>query len=488
MFRSWVWLFLSLALLISPFAAHGWATNNRADPFPLYTTLDPQTFNYIRHKQIVHGWPLDKAAPERVTLSLSGFGQAANSTRAPCGGVLNASSPTGTCVDLPLGDIDGHWNMLALLFGQQPHCQTFGPLLTQAFQALFPGYQPGQINDNFSYDIDTCSPDLGFHQYGSFANFSNYLKYHKYGIRWDFEAQLIGDFGFQFQGGIADITQTLTMRIDLTNTCSASQVDCGGSGTPCNYTTPITGALVKQYLMDRVDDIARELCLDICSYHAISIEDLYFCLYWRHAHEVNFKRDPSWSQFLAIPFIRIAGSVPSGKSKDPAVMFSVPFTNNGHPSIDVNAGINLDFTDTVEIGAEFGYSHFFARDVCGLHLPNSTFQSGIFPFQTTANVQPGDSWYGAAKINAYHFLDRLSFWGQWVIIKHKEDTIRLIDCDPAFITANCPTSEWSAQFINAAFTYDCSPNVAIGFVWQFPTKWVRAYKSNTVLFSFVASF
>lgn len=474
--------------LLLPVALCGWGTNNRADPFPIYTALDPQAFNNLRHKQLLQGWPLDKAAPERVTLSLSGYGQSADSTRAPCGGVIGGSTTgIGVCNDLPLGDIDGHWNMLALLFGLQPQGQSFGPLLTQAFQVLFPGYQPGQINDNFAQDIDTCSPDLGFHQFGTFANFSNFLKYRKYGVRWDFEAQLIGDFGFQFQGGIADLSQTLTMRVDLTNTCSAGTFDCT-VGIPCNSTAPITGALVKQYLMDRVDDIARELCLNICSYHAISIEDLYFCLYWRHAHEVNFKRDPTWARFLVTPFIRLAGSVPSGKSKDPDQMFSLAFTNNGHSSIDINAGINLDFTDTVEIGGEVGYSHFFARDICDYHLPNSTFQSALYPFKTAVNLQPGDTWYGAAKLNAYHFIDRLSFWGQWVIVKHKGDSIRLLECDPAFITAKCPTSDWTAQFINAAFTYDCSPNITLGFVWQFPIRWVRAYKSNTVLFSFIASF
>ena len=35
------------------------------------------------------------------------------------------------------------------------------------------------------------------------------LKYRKKGIRWDVEAQICGDFGFQFEGGVVEISQVL---------------------------------------------------------------------------------------------------------------------------------------------------------------------------------------------------------------------------------------------------------------------------------------
>lgn len=474
-------LLVLLPLLMLPLALCGWGTNNRADPFPLYTALDQQTFNYVRHKQLLHGWPLDKAAPERVTLSISGFGQAADSARVPCGGSTSSSSSPATCTDIPIGDIDGRWNILALLYGPLPQGQMYGPLLLQAEQALFPGIAPGQINDNFAQVIDSCTKSFGF--------VTNFVKYRKFGVRWNFEAQLIGDFGFQFQGGIDDVSQTVTARADLT-TCGTTMVDCNGGPNACNTTFPVSGTAIKFYLTDRLNDIARELCLNICSFDKVSVEDLYFCLYWRHAHEVNFQRDPSWARFLVTPFFRIAGSVPSANAREPNELFSISVMNNGHPSIDANIGINFDFSETVEVGGEVGYSHFFARNVCNVPLPNSTFQSGIYPFKTSINLQPGDTWYAAAKVNAYHFIDRLNCYVQWVLVHHGQDDIRLLDCDPAFITGKClgDRSKWRVQFINAAFNYDCSPNIALGFVWQFPIKWENAYKSNTVLFSFSASF
>lgn len=488
-----VWLFL-LIMLFFPACTFPWGTNNRTDPFPLYTALDPQEFNFTRHREILHGWPLDKAPPQRVTLSLSGYGQAADTARLapgphqPTGTVCttpNATTATMPCCpDVSVGDIDGKWNLPALLYGPLPQGQTYPPLLAEAREALFPNV-PLNVPILGSTNVNpgtTSLADIDIDPTGQFGFISNSVKYRKFGLRWDFEAQLIGDFGFQFQGGIADIRQTVTCRVDLTmSMCGTASLDL------CNAST-FSGALVKEYLVDQLNDVATQMCLDICSFHAISVEDLYFCLYWRHAHEVNFNRDASWARFLAVPFFRLAGSVPSGKAKEPAVVFSVPFTNNGHPSVNINAGLNIDFTDTIQIGGEVGFSHFFARDVCCMHLPNSTFQSGLYPFQTTVNVHPGDTWYGAAKLNAYHFIDRLTFWGQWVLVKHREDTIKLLDCDPAFITSKCPRTNWWVQFFNAAFTYDISPNIALGFVWQFPLKWENAYKSNTVLFSFIASF
>lgn len=465
----WHWLVITALCFISnPYQIFGWGTNNRADPFPLYTTVDQQEFLQTRNKEVTHGWPLDKAPPERVSLSLTGFGQAANSARTSCGSPISPNDGS-TCEDIAIGDLDGRWNMIALLYGPLPQGASYPPLLLQARQALFPGVSTTTPIS----DVSNIDPDE------MFGFFSNWLTYRKFGLRWNFEARLIGDFGFQFQGGVADLRQTLTARRDLTS-CTTGTLGC--------LSPTITATTVIQYLMDPVEDIAKELCLDICSYHAVSVEDLYFCLFWRHEHEINFKRDPSWARFLLIPFIRIAGSAPTGRPKDPAVLFSLPFTNNGHASINANFGINLDFTETIEFGGEIAYSHFFARDICNLHIPNSTYQSGIFPFATTVNFQPGDTWYAAAKINAYHFLDRLSAYAQWVVVKHREDRIRLIDCDPAFITAQCPRTTWMVQLINTGFTYDVSPNIGVGFAWQFPIKWANAYKSNTVLFSFVATF
>ena len=78
-------------------------------------------------------------------------------------------------------------------------------------------------------------------------------------------------------------------------------------------------------------------------------------------------------------------------------------------AVNFNAGMNFDFVETVEIGTEVGYSHFFKKDFDNYRAPTNVLQSGIFPYSTNVSVQPGDTAYVAGKLAAYHFLDRLSF-------------------------------------------------------------------------------
>ena len=205
---------------------------------------------------------------------------------------------------------------------------------------------------------------------------------------------------------------------------------------------------------------------------------------------LNYNRDLSWARALVIPFLRFGASVPTGRAKEQDFFFSLPFGNNGSASVNINAGMNFDFSETVEIGAEVGYSHFFKKDFDNFRAPTNFLQSSIFPFATPASVQPGDTAYVAGKLAAYHFLDRLSFYGQWVYVHHQKDKIDLINPDPAFISidddnprAKCPNTAWRVQMGNIGFTYDISPNFAIGFLWQQMLHARNAYNSNTALFT-----
>ena len=49
-------------------------------------------------------------------------------------------------------------------------------------------------------------------------------------------------------------------------------------------------------------------------------------------------------------------------------------------------------------------------------------------------------------------------------------------------------SKWTSQFVNAAFNYDISPNITLGFMGQFPVGQLNAYRSTTWLGTFRAMF
>lgn len=502
-------------------AIHAWPSNTRNDPFPMYTTLDPQYFLYEREKQLMFGMPDEKGTPEYFMLSLSPFGQNANHAKtiaatycpkqnvsicaADCNNIFcsnNCTSPSApTCSNsVEIGDIDGRWNLVALLAGLLPaDLQSLDdgprmdavldryPLYYEALINLFPGETAGTLTEA---DVTFSANNPCFPLYGYAAA---PIKYRKRGIRWDLEAQICGDWGFQFQGGIVEISQVLNpCLINLSENTDApadGQTTCGettGSGFV------ITKAQIKCYLFDPLVPLLRQLGLDICNFTKWGVEDLYFSLYWRHAYVLNYNRDLSWARALAIPFLRFGVGAPSGRAKEQDKFFSVPFgNNNGSTSINLNAGMNFDFAETVEFGAEFGWSHFFSRTIHDYRLPTDFIQSSIFPFATTVVVDPGDTAYVAGKLAAYHFLDRLSFYAQWVYVHHNKDNRHIAGTpDPAFVDrddnnpmAKCRNTAWRVQLGNFAFTYDISPNLAVGFLWQQMFHVRNAYNSTTALFT-----
>lgn len=541
------------------------STLARNDPYPVYTAIDPQEFLYTWDTLHMKGMPteVDPDCSQLMSLSISPFFQNACGGKDQCG------------AKVPLGDLNGRWDMIGLLMGPLPQNQTFPPVLANAFANLFPLQTPGNL-----YDPNIIDPNR------TFGFFSVPLKYQKRGLRWEFSGLIWCDMGFMFQGGVVDINQCVQAFDNLTCVSCPAPSPCNGpsptvastnptaaintgtfaqpivpcnacDGTPIFYTNqnglnvpvsccnrftdtsinccgrfvPVAGVAgltspsasitsccqqvpntagatpgtcpscpqlsliypnlnannVNQYLMNNLKVIAQQIGLDICNFRKFSLEDLRFYFFWRRAHIVN-KGRAGWPEFLFTPYLQVGASVPTGPIADSNVAFSIPFGNNGHGSMGANGGFNIDFTDTIEIGIDFGLTGFFARDFCNYRVPNQVpdrkCQSGISPFRTNVRICPGLNWQFGAKMFAYHFLDRLSCWVQYYIVQHEHDRVSLQNPDPAFAPEVLEQlSKFQIQVLNAGFYYDISPTVALGVFFQIPLTQRRAYKSSTFLFS-----
>ncbi len=455
------WNLACLSILICSFAQLlGVPTSfSRNDPFPVYTSLDPYTFLYKKERFIdKDGIERQRYVPQSFYLSLSPFGQNADVAR------------DNFKEFIPLGDIKGRWNMLALLYGCTPACDMLPPALLEAQQELFPTITP-PICDQ---PTDPCQ---------RFGFFSVDSKYRKRGFRWDLNLHICGDVGLNIQGGVSDICNTSSCFCNLTD-FSGFTDDSGDDPNlfdPCNPN--LTPANVDKFLMDRLKIIADQLCLDICSFHLTTVEDLRFNLYWRHAYEGNMILD-DWPDLYVMPFLMLSGVVAIGKERDTSQIFSLSHGNNDHHALSGTAGVNLDFVETVELGCELGGTYFFPRDFNCFRVPNNICQQTLFPFVTDIRRSPGWNWHFAAKLGAYHFLEHLSFYFQYVVVQHQDDKICLKVCDPCFEPqALEKISTFKTQLANIAFNYDISPHISIGFLWQAPLMQLFSYRSTTVLFS-----
>lgn len=465
-------LILLIGLSVSIQTVHAMTEDNRNDPFPIFRTLDPQTFVLTREKQLLNGYAVDNK-PQRVTLSISPFGQQAKVGRDKCQNIV------------PLGDINGRWSMVGLLMGPIPEGYSLPPALELARQKLFPNQPAGEpITDPYAVDPQQLN---GF--------FTIPATYRKYGVRFNLETQIVGDVGFSLDVGLANISQVPCNFINLTiedvygNPLPSPLNPCNPANTDC-FNPDLTKANIDQYLMGPYQIIMREICYDISDFNAFSVEDIRAFLYWRHAYPMNTYRD-EWMNFLLIPFFKFGGTVSTNKKYDPNETFALSFGNQNHDSVGFTAGINVDFADTIEIGGEAGLTHFFSRHFNNYHVPTSIYQSGIYPFTTGVNINPGSNIHFTAKMNAYHFMGMLSFYFQYVLVIHKDDSIKLDQPNPgcAFKPEILEKlSTFRVQVANMGFNYDISPQISLGFLWQAPLSQYNAFRSTTIMFGFNAMF
>lgn len=451
-----------LALSVIPTASWAFSSLAKNDPYPIHNTFEPH--NFLLTKEKLNYFDPDQYDDKNdfLGLAVTIFAQHADRGRTYAG-----KKKVGGC-PVNLSDLEGRCNMITLLYGQLPDGETLSPTLQAARDVLFPGVV-GAISDPKKVDPDEL-----------FGFFSFPLKYRKRGVRFDLSANIYCGFGIKIEGGFASMCQTMTCTpIDLT--CKAQQ------GCPFTFTDDEKDN-VQMFLMQELKPIAEEIMLDITDFQECEPEEFRASLYWRNIYSLNEYRD-DWPDVLLIPYFNIGGSISPGKKRNPNELFGLPFGNNGHSAVSFTTGLDLDFLESIEIGGEIGFTHFFSENICNFRVPNHPCQTCLFPFKTDVCYEPGWNWHFAGKIAAYHFVDRLSFWFQYLIIEHKEDEIKLQKPDPAFVPKVLEErSKWKAKFANIGLTYDISPNVGLGFTWQAPHSQRNTYRSSTVLFSLYGTY
>jgi hypothetical protein len=451
--------------------------DSRNDPYPVFTTLDPQTFLQTREKLRLKGYAVARDWDELVGFSVSVFAQNSSSTRNDClvTPPFSADSPpcNFTCIDNDtcLGNIYGRWSMLGLLLGPIPAGQDLAPSLQEALTALESASSCPVPQTGLTHFYIDRNQSIGF--------FDVPMRYKKRGIRLDYKTQIFCNIGLSFNLGLADISQTIAF-FDRTPT---------KQGCVCiNNCVQVDACVMERTLMENLQNIAPEIGLDIDEFHKFSIEDLRVGLFWREAFEFN-TNVKHWEQFLLIPFLHVQASFPVGAKRNYNKFTSLSFGSNDHFAAGFSTGLNIDFTQTIEVGGEFGLTEFFAKDVCDFAVPTSLYQSGIYPFRTDVRIHPGRNWHIGLKMSAYHFLGDLSFYFQYMFIDHMQDHIYLKKCDPAFLPEELEDrSWWRAQLANIGFNYDISPDMSLGFLWQTPLPSRHTYRSTTVMLSFSAQY
>lgn len=518
-------------------------TLNKTDPNPIFTCQFPYDYLYVNEKEFKKG-RTNIDDPLRFSFTASPFYQRADNGKDLYGRLCELGDVSGkwnilaflpyggigikpTVPDLPEGKtfppemISDQQNLLgcikqAYLYNGgsgAPSCPT-GLDCTNT-DGLLP--MPDQLKTIEGLISLQDTPRTSQSQLFGFLSVP--IRYRKRGVRFEAMGKIFGDFGFAAQTGVAKISQTsliydqINCPLPIPCTTNSTTVEncgsCIANGGSCNQsqalvtcanpfqTNPDTAGVVgndswyeilnclSRDVTNRLQDLAASTGNGLCNYNKTSMEDIHAELFWRHAFEIE---TPGLSDCLScglfIPFVTFGADIPTGAKSCPDQIFSVPFGNNGHYALRFNAGCTFDFTDTIEIGGHSGVTYFFEKTFDQYRMPNNMFQNGIYPFTTSAEVKPGPTWHVGLVMNAYHFMDCLSFYGEYLYIAHERDKIRLLEPDPVWQPGllECK-SAWNVQLFNFGFNYDVSRNFRLGALMQIPVDRVNAYKSTTYMLS-----
>lgn len=522
-------IFIFTSFLISThFSTYAYLANlTRNDPFPYFSSYYPYAFLSIRQK--AHLRLFDNCYPtSRFRISASGYREFASFARDQEKNAIN------------LGDINGRWNMLALFYD---------PVLRDKLFSVL-NFTPTQNCTDLIINPIKSDPNKEF---GFFTVPMLYRKYGvRFESELLLIDRCFYAVGLRIQFGVADIRQTVLGFKDLT--CQALGIACPASSQtiiedtcpaptpappppvarpfidettnpippcpaeqPCVQVGPTTPTdcvpltqrftpccnqtlclsfpaeckqeVVENIMMQR-NIIFDCLGIDTCNFNRVGMEDLRLNLYWRQIFVIN-QEGEFYPRVLFMPFLDAGVGIPLDRERDARKAFSLPIGNNNHLSAGLTGGFTIDFLDTIDLYFQAGFTRFFKRDFCNVSLPTNVKEGGIFPYKADVNVRPGSTWQFSAGMYAYHFLDNLSFWWEWLIVSHRPDRIKVcksfipedsIYFKQGFLVdlAEC-LSKWEVHMVNAALNYDLSPNLSVGLLWQAPVKQRNAYRSGTIL-------
>ncbi len=453
-----------LTLSLSPLFAR--VTLNYNDGYQLFGTILPTSVLNRECRELLkqEGTGID----ERFFFSASVYGQKATTAR-------DLKKETSF-----VGDVHGRLNMVGLMYGALPTGVTQPSLLQTAAMQTF-----------------SCNPLLGVSianpTYSdltqNFGFFTDPGKYHKIGLRFQASVRPFQDLIFTAQAGIADLQQT-TNLVGMTLLATYSTVYPANTPTPLapgSFTADQTS--VEQYLMEPAQQIFQQLGVTVDNIQKTGAEDVSFYAILRHNFPINQDADPEdWAYFIFTPLLQVGATAAAAKPASPYKLYDISLGNNRHQSANVALGFSLDFAETLEVDFFAGITHFFSRTYLA-RVPTSQLQSTLFPYTTNIISKPGQSWFISLGLNAYHLVDNLSIYAQYLYTAHLQDKISLVTPDPAFLPSRLEKdSPFKIQVANFGFDYDLSPNFALGIGYQMPLARRGAYKTNTVLLNLTLTF
>lgn len=440
------------------------------------------------------------------------------------GGVVTPGVDTGLVSDITAQsivdfDLPECLEKIALNLAGFNGCTTPPTCAAQANALVFNSNVPAAttLTGTSIFHADSLARDTIY-----FGAFSLPITYKKQGFRFEANVCCTDYIGLTIQSGIVNMKQKFVP--EYTGQANDSQTNLGPYSISniqgvCPTTTTIPSctpaalsnlytnlnsssaaaatpnlaaqSLFNANICNNLADILDPSCgsaQGVYSFDKYSMEDIRVFLtlkksYDPHRYTDKDDSDDSWPDMIFTPYLVVAGSCPVSETTNYKNILSLPFGNNGHPSLGAMLGMTFDFTDTIEVGFEGGATYFFAKSEFR-PFPTHKLQRLLYPFATNVKTQPGTNWHANAMMSAYQFMPHVSFWLTYEFIEHRQDCFTVCDKEVAkyFVPSVLENrSDWRAQFFNAGLTFDIQPGMQASFVWQQPISPRNAYVPVSVM-------
>ncbi len=516
------------------------------DPFPLFSSVYPYSYLTAKQKANLSFFDYDYP-PTSFRASVSGYRQFANYARDCDGNAINiGDNPNGrwNMLGLFYDPILRYklFNLLKL---------TFLPLPLGSCTQILPLDDNNIVNNNNTFCLIT-DPDLSDPNQ-EFGFFTIPAIYRKYGLRFETEFLILDrcfySVGLKFQIGVANVKQMALRFDDLT--CQSIGTTCpafSGSPTPNTCTQPAPAIpvvvnpkftntddtaivvppcltsdgpvatspcvpqkqtfkpccnqklcltfpadakrIVIEYIMRQRQLIDKYLGINSLKYDHVGMEDFRIYLFWRRVFVIN-QESELYPRLLFTPFVEAGAALPLDTQFTTNKFFGIPVGNNSHVSTGATFGGTLDFLDVIDFIFQVGFTKFFSREYCNYRLPTHEKESGIYPYTADIKRTPGTTWFTGFGFNAYRFIDNLSLWLEYLIVKHRQDDIHVcksyipttsIYYNQGFLVKEYEAqTRWGSQFVNVGFNYDLADDFSLGFLWQVASRERNAFRPTTVM-------
>ncbi len=372
------------------------------------------------------------------------------------------------------GDVYGRIGLLAMSYGDVPTGQKQAQLLTEI------------AGTDFTFVTATMGTTEYADPSKNFGFLINPAQYKKSGIRMNGSVRLFENVVISIYGGVCDMRQSITGLVDQTLNANITSMG-GSSGEATEFAADkltLYNGLTRQW-----QEVLTQIGVNYQDWHEIGIEDTTIALTYRGNIPVQQEeKDNKWTQFLIIPHVTLSFTAALGDKKDPDILLSLPFGNNGHNGVSISAGCAFAFNDTIEVFGEATATQYFSTTL-QMRVPTSLYQSGLYPYKTSVKSSPANSYQGNFGLNAHYFLDKLSGYVQAIYASHEQDNLALIFNDPAYDISRLEAdTEWKFGAVNLGLNYDLSPNISLGGAAQLPMARKGAYLTNTFMIGMTATF